>query len=213
MKEEDSKQVLNVNRWNSRAKNYDKPIYNFFRFMQKYVISLLDLEGNIKMLDIGCGTGWAVRYASQLCTGNGEFYGLDISPLMIEKAKKDSSGYKNVFFFNADSETMPFENNLFDFIICTNSFHHYQNPIKVLEEIYRVLKPNGKIFIMDPNADNTIIRILDNIVSRREDAHVKFYNTREYKSFFEKTNIKYIDSKTMFLEKIQIGQKSVNWTI
>jgi hypothetical protein len=35
MKKKHSKQVLNVNRWNNRAKNYDKPVYNFFRFMQK----------------------------------------------------------------------------------------------------------------------------------------------------------------------------------
>ena len=207
MKEEHSKQVLNANRWNNRAKNYDKQMYNFFRFMQKKVISLLELEGNIRMLDIGCGTGWAVRYASQLCTENGEFYGLDISPIMIEKAKEHSLGYKNVYFINADSETMPFEDNFFNFIICTNSFHHYENPIKVLNEIYRILTPNGKIYIMDPSADITLIKILDSIVRRKEAAHVKFYNTKEYKSFFEKSNIKYIESKTVFLEKIQIGQK------
>lgn len=207
MKDTRSKQELNANKWDARAKNYDKKIFDYFRSMQKSVVLLLDLKGNVRVLDVGCGTGWAVRYASQLCGDNGEVFGIDISPEMIKKAKEQSSGYKNVFFSNADSEAMPFDDNYYDFIICTNSFHHYQNPVKVLNEMHRVLKPSGKVYIMDPTADSILIRSLDGVIRRREASHVKFYNTKEYKALFEKANIKYIESKTMLLEKIQIGQK------
>ncbi len=116
--EKDSKQQLNANKWDTRAANYDNKIFDYFRSMQKKVIALLDLKENVRVLNVGCGTGWAVRYTSQLAGDNGEIYGIDISSMMIEKAKEHSKGYKNVFFSQADSENMPFEDNYYDFLIC-----------------------------------------------------------------------------------------------
>lgn len=57
---------LNEEKWNSRAKTYDDKRFNRFRFMQKRLVSLLNLKENQNLLDLGCGTGWAVRYATSL---------------------------------------------------------------------------------------------------------------------------------------------------
>ena len=57
---------LNEEKWNSRAKTFDDRRFNYFRFMQKRLVSLLDLKENQHLLDLGCGTGWAVRYAASL---------------------------------------------------------------------------------------------------------------------------------------------------
>jgi ubiquinone/menaquinone biosynthesis C-methylase UbiE len=59
----------------------------------------------LRLLDLGCGTGWAVRYVVSLVHECGEFYGIDISSKMIEKAKENSAGFKNVYFYQ------PMQNN------------------------------------------------------------------------------------------------------
>ena len=111
---------LNEEKWDKRAKTFDDRRFNYFRFMQKKLVSLLGLKENQRFLDLGCGTGWAVRYTARLVNERGEFHGIDISSKMIEKAKASSSDWKNVYFHQANAEQLPFGNDFFDFIICSN---------------------------------------------------------------------------------------------
>ncbi len=159
---------LNEKKWDLRAETFDDKRFNYFRFMQKRLVSILDLKANQHLLDLGCGTGWAVRYAANLVNQRGEFYGIDISSKMIEKAKANSSDYENVHFYQTSAEQLPFENNSFDFIICSNSFHHYFNPAKVLSEVHRVLKSKGRIYILDATADGLIVRMADKWTKKKE---------------------------------------------
>jgi ubiquinone/menaquinone biosynthesis C-methylase UbiE len=201
---------LNIKKWDSRAETYDDRRFNYFRFMQKRLVSLLDLKENQHLLDLGCGTGWAVRYAASIVKNKGKFYGIDISPKMIEKAKTSSSDYKNVHFYETSAEQLPFEDNFFDFIICSNSFHHYFSPSKVLNEVYRVLKPRGRIYIMDPTADGFIMKMIDKWILKKEREHVKHYSTQEYRTLFAGTKLNYINSKlitVMLVEKVHIAEK------
>ncbi len=57
-----------------------------------------DVKENIHFLDIGCGTGWAVGEAAKLVDYKGMFYGVDLSPKMIEKAKSNFRGKDNFHF-------------------------------------------------------------------------------------------------------------------
>jgi ubiquinone/menaquinone biosynthesis C-methylase UbiE len=205
---------LNEKKWDRRARDFDDKRFNYFRFMQKRLISLLDLKENQRLLDIGCGTGWAVRYAASLVKEHGEFCGIDISSKMIEKAIANSSDYKNVHFYRTGAEKLPFKNNYFDFIICSNSFHHYFSPEKVLSEVYRVLKPAGKIYILDITSDGFITRMVDRWIKKREPEHVKFYSTEEYRRLFFNARLHYLKSRllpgrlTGFPMKVHIGEKN-----
>jgi len=100
-------------------------------------------------LTLGCGIGWALRHAASLVNNQCGFYDIDMSPNMFEKAKLNSSDCKNVYFHQENAEHLHFENNFFDLIICSNSFHHYFSPDKVLSEVYKVLKSKGRIYILD----------------------------------------------------------------
>jgi ubiquinone/menaquinone biosynthesis C-methylase UbiE len=176
--------------------------------MQKRVISLLKLKEGSNFLDLGCGTGWAVRYVSEKCNGQGNFIGIDISSGMIKKAKENTPNNKNISYYQASSESLPLENEYFDNIICTNSFHHYRNPHKALYEVHRVLKPRGKIYILDVTSDDFFIKWIDRIVQRKEKEHVKFYNTNEYKNMFLKSGLNHIKSKTVIYPlKVHIAEK------
>ena len=206
---------LNVKKWDGWAETFERKWFNrfnFFQFLQKRVITLLDLHEGQHFLDIGCGTGWAVRYAASVVQSKGEFYGIDISPKMIEKARESCGSCENIHFYKADAETLPFDNDFFDFIICTNSFHHYFTPSKALAEVYRVLKPSGRFFVLDPTADLPIVKIVDKWIRKKDPTHVKMYSTREYQALFAQAGLNHISSKSIWgplvSTKVHIGSKS-----
>ena len=75
----------------------------FLRAAQSKVISLLNIQPGVHFLDVGCGTGWAVGQVANLVNDKGLFYGVDLSPKMIEKAKENFSGKDNFHFLQANS--------------------------------------------------------------------------------------------------------------
>ena len=72
------------------------------------------------------------------------------------------------------SDDLPLESNYFDTIICTNSFHHYSKPETALSEAKRVLKLDGRIYILDVTADDFFIRWVDTRVRAKEKDMLSF---------------------------------------
>ncbi len=70
---------------------------------------------------------------------------------MIEICKKNAAdaGVKNVTFIQGNASQIPFPENNFNFIVCVLAFKNFKNPTKVLEEMYRVLRPGSTALIMD----------------------------------------------------------------
>ncbi|MEJ2251293.1 MAG: class I SAM-dependent methyltransferase [Candidatus Lokiarchaeota archaeon] len=202
---------INEAKWNLRAEDFDEKRYGYLRFFQKHLIKKLNLTESQNFLDIGCGTGWAVRYAANIIKEGGKAYGIDFSSKMIEKAKINSLNYENLQFFKVSARKLPFEDNYFNKIICTNAFHHFPEPLEVLKEVFRVLLPGGKIFIMGPTADGFIMSRINKRVMRKEPEHVKFYSTKEYQCLFKQSHLEYETSKIfmtfMWPMKIHIAKK------
>ena len=210
MKDETKHVQMNEAMWNEWAGSLDKNSRRsrFLRKAQGEVIARLNLHENIHFLDVGCGTGWAVGQVANLVNGKGLFYGVDLSPKMIEKAKENFSGKDNCRFMQANSESIPLDDNFFDIIICTNSFHHYLNPDKALKEMVRLLKKGGKLFLLDPTADTWIAKLADAIIKSFEPEHVKMYSTKEFQQLFEQAGLKYSVSKAINkYQCIHIGEK------
>jgi ubiquinone/menaquinone biosynthesis C-methylase UbiE len=210
MKVDPDKNTANEQKWSQRAATYDDKRYDYFRFMQRELISLTRIKPSTNFLDLGCGTGWAVCYVAKMTNGEGNFIGVDISSGMIEKAKSNVKGLPNVRFYEASSEDLPLESSYFDTVICTNSFHHYSKPEAALNEVKRVLRPNGRIYILDVTADDFFIRWIDSRVRAKEKEHVKFYGSNEYTEMFEGVGLKHIASRRLKLYyplKVHIGEK------
>jgi len=102
---------------------------------------------NKKVLDVGCGQGFLVSLVAPKCQ---EITGMDSSSNSLQKAKKgiDEFNLNNVKLIQGDAENLPFENNSFDVVYCIGVLHHTPDTQKGIDEIYRVLKPNGKTIIM-----------------------------------------------------------------
>lgn len=90
------------------------------------------------VLDVACADG---KFTSEIATFSDKIIGIDLSPVMIEKARNNSDS-KNVEFIVADAKKLPFEDNYFDMIISR------RGPVSepyFLEEAIRVVRPGGQI--------------------------------------------------------------------
>jgi ubiquinone/menaquinone biosynthesis C-methylase UbiE len=201
---------INEAKWDGWAESIDGEgfKYDYLRKAQSSVISLLDIKENISLLDIGCGTGWALGLAASLINNNGSYYGVDLSAKMIERAKENFKTKENFHFIKANAESIPLDDNLFDAIICTNSFHHYLHPDKALKEMYRLLKTGGKVYILDPTADFWIIKIMSKLFKLLEPGSVKLYSTKEFKELIVESGLKYAGRKIIRMhQRVHIGEK------
>ena len=98
-----------------------------------------------KLLDIGCGTGYLINMLSK--ESDGIFYGIDISTEMLNQAR--AKNIKNATFVEGRSDEIPFDENEFDIVTCSQSFHHYPETDKPMQEAKRVLKKGGLYIISD----------------------------------------------------------------
>jgi len=160
-----------------------------YKHLQRYKYASKRCKGRI--LDIGCGTGYGTKTLDD--KGN-EVYGIDNSQKAINYAKKTYPGPE---YICCSAEKLSFENNYFDAIVAFEVIEHVQSPEQVLDEIYRVLKNDGDLFISTPNPrhlKNVFKHILlgkpyppkinmDNIYHLKEFYYDEFINMLEKKKF------------------------------
>jgi SAM-dependent methyltransferase len=100
------------------------------------------------ILDLGCGPGGlAVELVARL--PEARIIGLDLSPSMIERAKRHESEGGRLRFIVGDVADLPFEAETFDVVVSTLSLHHWAEPAASLAEIRRVLRPGGFALLYD----------------------------------------------------------------
>src|SRR3989440_6446747 len=108
-------------------------------------IARMNVGSNARVLDVGCGSGWATRLLAGSAI-NGRVTGIDISDEMIRVAREASQSQTNVDFEIASAEQLPFDTDEFTHAFSMESLYYYRNIPKALSEIHRVLK-NGGLFV------------------------------------------------------------------
>ncbi|GEM_PF-1479573 len=104
-----------------------------------------------RILDLGCGPGTQLLRLARMFP-QGEVVGIDLADEMVTIAWRSAqrAGYRNTAFWQAEVTRLPAEfAGKFDVVHCSFAFHHYPDPVGVLREIYRVLVPEGKSFVID----------------------------------------------------------------
>ncbi|OPY25620.1 MAG: hypothetical protein A4E28_03053 [Methanocella sp. PtaU1.Bin125] len=120
---------------------------DFYRIVARQVKEKLHAG---RVLDIGTGPGrLPVLIASE--TPLLHVIGVDLSADMVKMAGEDAGrrGLKNVGFRQGNASELPFKDREFDLVLSTLSFHHWKQPEKGLDEVYRVLREGGEAWIYD----------------------------------------------------------------
>lgn len=121
-------------------------------------VNHLNPEKDEKVLDLGSGLGIDVFLASEKVGSKGLVVGLDAAEEMVRKATEigERNGYENVEFREGEIEKIPFEDETFDAVISNCVINLSTDKAETYEEIYRVLKPGGRILISDIVTDGEL---------------------------------------------------------
>jgi SAM-dependent methyltransferase len=113
--------------------------------------SLGELHAGETVLDLGCGAGLDSIFASRMVGPSGTVIGVDFSPEMIDKAKRNAEtlGLPNVEFRLGDLEALSLANATVDVAISNGVFNLCLDKPRVLAEIFRVLGPGGRLQMAD----------------------------------------------------------------
>jgi ubiquinone/menaquinone biosynthesis C-methylase UbiE len=183
-------------RFNEWSKKYDRSILQFLMFRRShnmFINSIMRDARKIKILDVGCGTGeFAMKLKS--CKKDADVYGMDISPDMIGIAKAKFGGAVN--FRVGDVENMPYEDNSFDYLTCSHSFHHYPRKKKAAGEMFRILKDGGRVMIIDGYKDNLLGRIIFDLIIAAHERGVHHLRSGQFARILEGAGFRKITQET-----------------
>jgi phosphatidylethanolamine/phosphatidyl-N-methylethanolamine N-methyltransferase len=153
-----------------------KKVYSFYSWIYdaffgkifeqgRYVaFHMMDVKPNEAILEVGVGTGLSLP----LYPRDAKVVGIDISQEMLDKAeiKKQHYNLSNVDLYNMDASSMNFADNTFDKVIASHVITVVPDPLKTLNEIKRVCKKDGEIFILNyTGCNNKIISRFERFIS------------------------------------------------
>jgi ubiquinone/menaquinone biosynthesis C-methylase UbiE len=129
------------------ASQYEKKIW-----FDQHILGLARLRRKLfskaagKILDVACGTGQNFP----VFPPNSNITATDLSPKMIELARKNADVYRlDINFAVMDAEQLEFEDGSFDTVVSAMSTCTFPNPVKALQEMKRVCRPNGLILLLE----------------------------------------------------------------
>jgi ubiquinone/menaquinone biosynthesis C-methylase UbiE len=119
-----------------------------FRNRVNFIVKELEARKSDKILEVGCGRGFILNILSTL--SEAEFHGIDIAKDHLSIAKKQLKG-RNVKVKYASAYELPYPDGSFDKIVSTEVLEHLEHEDKALGEMWRVLKPGGRLVMTVPN--------------------------------------------------------------
>lgn len=137
-----------INIWNFWADKYDKLWVQKYslRPTRNYIVSALaNINDNkkIKIMDLGCGPGELICELTDKYN-NIEITGIDFSERMIEISKRRNPSANHI---KMDASELSKLDGKYDIIICTHSLPYYKEPVKVFEQLYKLLSNDGRILV------------------------------------------------------------------
>lgn len=108
------------------------------------------IKPDMRILDCGCGPG-GISLGRAILARQGPVVGIDVEDGQLDRGRQEAGnrGLANVEFLHASVYALPFEDSSFDAVLAHAMVYHLGQPMKVLREIRRVLKPGGLVGLRD----------------------------------------------------------------
>jgi SAM-dependent methyltransferase len=117
--------------------------------LNAFVKYCLELKPEDNVLEIGFGPGKLINDIASIVT-NGTVQGVDYSEVMVQQAEKTNASHISsgrVLLHEGECGSLPFEDNMFDKLCSANTVYFWKNPEDYFAEMFRVIRPGGKIVI------------------------------------------------------------------
>lgn len=157
------------------------------------LVAILELDGSEEVLDIATGAG---NLALAVAVHASRVVALDITPAMLaqtaDRARK--LGLMNLEVIEAPAENLPFPNASFDVIMVRTAPHHFADIAASVSEMSRVVRPTGKVLIVDTTApeDDALDAELNKLEKLRDPSHVRNYRPSEWREMLSKVGLEVI---------------------
>lgn len=116
------------------------------------VIDLMQVAPRDRILDLGCGEGAATRRLARLAR-DGMALGVDSSDDKVRAARRLSVEIENVMFVLGSPEAIPWRDDFFSALLSAEPGREWLHPDRAAREIFRVMAPGGRVFVVDPLSD------------------------------------------------------------
>jgi len=161
MSKETMKRLFSIpgSRWRGRIKQFERDVYDnwadaidrsiWASWCDRWVESFSrEVPDGSAILDVGCGTGRALLILGRRRPAL--LAGFDISPRAIDVARDRLRGLDADLRVGDAEASLPWPDGTFDAVTMTATIHHFPHPEKVIGNVFRVLKPDGRLIIAEP---------------------------------------------------------------
>lgn len=131
------------------AGNFESVGPNYFTYFGHQLVNRSEISKGKKVLDVACGRGASLFKALEKVSKSGHVVGSDFSNEMIKGVEQriKIENISNLKVIQMDAENLDFPTKYFDYVFCGLSVHFFSKPLLAIDEMYKVLKVNGKIGI------------------------------------------------------------------
>jgi ubiquinone/menaquinone biosynthesis C-methylase UbiE len=166
----------------------------FFGPSHRMLLETLRAEEK-RVLDVGCGTGRFAAAVRARFPGT-TVVGLDLSGRMLGRAVvRSEAASGGLHLVQADSGALPFADDSFDAVTCAHSFHHYPRQKRVLGEVHRVLRPGGRLLLIDGDRDRWWGRFVFDVVVVLVEGRVRHLRSRTLRHLYRRAGFEAISQR------------------
>lgn len=159
-----------------QAPDYDRRWERYLEASLGPTLDALALPLDGRVLDVGCGTGLLLERIGET-EPRIERWGVDLSPDMLAVAAERLAGRARLV--RADAGALPFAGERFDAVVSSSALHHWPDPRRVIDEMIRVLRPDGQLVLTDWDAAHPLTRARSLLLRWTDPSHHRSYTEPE----------------------------------
>ncbi len=165
-----------VKQYKSLARSYDSRFQEFINVTTDKMAALANITPGEKVLDLGCGTGEMLFKLGKEYPNVGLLAGIDASEDMLELAKTKLKPFKAASLELGSIEKLPYPDEHFDLIVSSGVVHYVVDIASMSKEAFRVLKPQGRILLIDMAKESMVTKISSLLRRITDPGTVRYYS-------------------------------------